>query len=233
MLDDMAGLIDALEEELAARKKQYEWYRDRLMIFGDDVERKPLGSFAEITRGGSLQKRDFTEAGIPCIHYGQIYTRFGVWTDKPLTYTSSEKVPGQKFANVGDIVMAVTSETVEDVCKCVAWIGDVPAVVSGHTAVIHHNQNPKYLSYYFHTSQFAIQKWHLAHGVKVIEVTPERLKDVIIPIPKLNDQNKIVRELDDMTALIDTIYEEIALRKQQYEYYRDKLLAFKGKPEVA
>lgn len=227
MLDDMAGLIDALEEELAARKKQYEWYRDRLMIFGDDVERKPLGSFAEITRGGSLQKRDFTEAGIPCIHYGQIYTRFGVWTDKPLTYTSSEKVPGQKFASVGDIVMAVTSETVEDVCKCVAWIGDAPAAVSGHTAIIHHNQNPKFLSYYFHTSQFATQKRHLAHGVKVIEVTPERLKNVIIPFPAMSEQNKIVRKLDDMTALIDGIEEEIALRKQQYELYRDKLLIFK------
>ena len=39
--------------------------------------------------------------------------------------------------------------------------------------------------------------------------------------------------LDDMTGLIDALEEELALRKQQYEYYRDKLLAFKRKPEVA
>lgn len=48
--------------------------------------------------------------------------------------------------------MAVTSENIEDVCKCVAWTGKNKIAVSGHTAILHHNQNAKYLSYYFHTS---------------------------------------------------------------------------------
>ena len=45
------------------------------------VEYKPLGEIANIFRGGNFQKRDFCEKGIPCIHYGQIYTKFGLFID--------------------------------------------------------------------------------------------------------------------------------------------------------
>ena len=229
--NEVETLTAELEAELAARRKQYEQYRDKLLTFGDDVERKSLGSVAEIFRGGSLQKRDFVSSGIPCIHYGQIYTSFGVWTDKPLSYMASEKATNQKFAKSGDIIMAVTSETVEDVCKCVAWMGDSPIAISGHTAIIQHNQNPKYLSYYFHTSQFATLKRPLAHGVKVIEVTPEKLKSIVIPLPPLAEQKRIVEILDKFDALCNDetagLTAEIAARKKQYEYCRDKLLTFK------
>ena len=54
--------------------------------------------------------------------------------------------------------MAVTSENMEDVCKCVAWLGNEPVAVSGHSAIIKHNQNPKYLTYYFHSTMFFAQK---------------------------------------------------------------------------
>ena len=64
--------------------------------------------------------------------------------------------------------MAVTSENVEDVCKCVAWLGDKDVSVSGHTAIIHHNQDAKFLAYYFNSTMFYEQKRKIAHGTKVI-----------------------------------------------------------------
>ena len=54
----------------------------------DGVEYKPLSEIATITRGGNLQKKDFTESGVPCIHYGQIYTKYGLFTDKTFTFVS-------------------------------------------------------------------------------------------------------------------------------------------------
>lgn len=74
--------------------------------------------------------------------------------DKALTYIDESCAKKQKFAKTNDIVMAVTSENIEDVCKCIVWLGDERAAVSGHTAIIHHNQNAKYLAYYFHTQMF-------------------------------------------------------------------------------
>ena len=162
-----------------------------------------------------------------------MYTHFGVSATKSLTRVSDDIFAKSKIAEPGDIVMAVTSENVEDVCKCVAWLGNEAVAVSGHTAIIHHDQNPKYLSYYFHSSMFAAQKQKLAHGTKVIEVTPSKLGDIIIPLPSMEKQNQIVAILDRFDTLCNDISEglpaEIEARQKQYEYYRDKLLTFKEK----
>jgi len=190
----------------------------------------PLGEIATISRGGNFQKKDFLTEGVSCIHYGQIYTRYDLFADKTFSFISEECAKKQKTAHPNDIIMAVTSENIEDVCKCVAWLGDKKIAVSGHTAIIHHNQNAKYLAYYFHTKMFAEQKRKLAHGTKVIEVMPDTLKTIIIPIPPLSVQQRIVSILDRFDALCHDISSglpaEIETRKKQYEYYRDKLLMF-------
>ena len=127
--------------------------------------------------------------------------------------------------------MAVTSENIEDVCKCVAWFGEEDAAVSGHSAIIRHNQNAKYLVYYFHSSMFFLQKRKLAHGTKVIEITPSDLLNVTIPVQPLEVQNQIVQILDRFDALCNDLTQglpaEIEARRKQYEYYRDQLLTFK------
>ena len=69
---------------------------------------------------------------------------YGITATETLTFISQEVFDKSKKAQPNDIVMAVTSENVEDVCKCVAWLGDEEIAVSGHTAIIHHDQNPKY-----------------------------------------------------------------------------------------
>ncbi|MCR4709714.1 MAG: restriction endonuclease subunit S, partial [Clostridiales bacterium] len=149
------------------------------------------------------------------------------------TYVSDEVFKISKIAHPNDIIMAVTSENVEDVCKCTAWVGDEDIAVSGHTAIIRHNQNPKYLSYFFHSEAFFKQKVKLAHGTKVIEVTPDRINDIVINLPTLKEQERVVSILDQFDSLCDDISEglpaEIEARQKQYEYYRDKLLTFKEK----
>lgn len=192
------------------------------------VEYKKLGEIATISRGGNLQKKDFTEDGVPCIHYGQIYTRYGLFADATFSFISEESAKKQKYAEPTDIVMAVTSENIEDVCKCVAWLGNEPVAVSGHTAIIHHNQNPKYMCYYFHSSDFQAQKNRFAHGTKVMEVTPSKLADIVLPVPPLPVQREIVRILDNFTELTAELTAkltaELTARKKQYKYYRDQLL---------
>lgn len=241
ILDCFTALEAELEAELEARKKQYAYWRERLLSFGQSalapidptvsVTWMTLGEIATITRGGNLQKKDLCEEGIPAIHYGQIYTRYGTFTNRTLSYVSPEVAKRQRMAQPGDIVMAVTSENVEDVCKCVAWLGDEPAAISGHAAIIHHEQNRKFLAYYFQTNHFFDQKRRLAHGTKVIEVSPEALKRVRIPVPSLEEQKRIVGILDKFEALCGDLSRglpgELALRRKQFAYYRERLLTFK------
>ncbi|WP_349820325.1 restriction endonuclease subunit S [Catenibacterium sp. RTP21428st1_D7_RTP21428_210409] len=190
-----------------------------------------LGEIATIIRGGNFQKKDFVENGRLYIHYGQMYTHFGIYADKTLTYLNDEVFAKSKIAKPGDIIMAVTSENVEDVCSCTAWLGNEEIAVSGHTAIISHNQNAKYLSYYFHSAMFYKQKKKLAHGTKVIEVTPSKLADTEIMLPTLEEQERIVSILDRFDSLCNDLTSglpaEIEARQKQYEYYRDKLLSFK------
>ena len=160
-----------------------------------------------------------------------MYTHYGAFADKTLTFVSEDTFAASKKAGQSDIVMAVTSENVDDVCKCTAWVGEEQIAVSGHTAIISHNQNAKYLSYFFQSVWFYSQKVKLAHGTKVIEVTPDRLRDIQINLPTLEEQGRIVGILDCFNALCNDIAEgipaEIEARQKQYEYYRDKLLTFK------
>ena len=186
----------------------------------DGVEYKRLGEIATVSRGGNFQKKDYVEMGIPCIHYGQIYTQYGLFVDKTISFISEEKAARQKFAVKNDIIMAVTSENIDDVCKCVAWLGEEDVAVSGHTAIIHHTINPKYLVYYLQSTMFFKQKTKLAHGTKVIEVTPDKLLDIILPVPPAEIQSEIVHVLDAFTDfttdLTTNLAAEFVARKKQY-----------------
>ena len=76
---------------------------------------------------------------------------YGLFIDQTISYISEEVAQKQRFAEPNDIIMAITSENIDDVCKCLAWLGKEKVAVSGHTAIIHHSLHPKYLVYYLHT----------------------------------------------------------------------------------
>lgn len=186
----------------------------------DGVEYVPLSSIGTIKRGNGLQKKDFVKAGIGCIHYGQIYTKFGLFTNKTLTYVDKELADHLLHIEKGDLVIACTSENVEDVCKAVAWLGDDSIVTGGHSCVLHHNQNPKYIAYFFQTESFQRQKRKYAYGTKVIDIKPDSIGKIEIPLPPLPVQEEIVRILDAFTELQAELQAELQKRLQQYEYYK-------------
>ena len=232
ILDNFTLLSAELSAELKARQKQYEYYKDELYSFKNkNVEYVKLKDIAEVIRGGNFQKKDFIEKGKPCIHYGQIYTRYGSSACNTFTFVNKEIFDKSRQAQTNDIIMAVTSENVEDVCKCVVWCGNENVAVSGHTAIIHHNINAKYLGYYFSTSHFYKDKTKLVHGTKVMEVTPSSLNEIRIPLPDLEEQEQIANLIESFDKLCNDISAglpaEIEARRKQYEYYREKLLTFK------
>ena len=186
-----------------------------------------LGEIAEISRGGSFQKKDFCDSGVPCIHYGQIYTRYNFFTDNALTFINEEVAERQKFAVKNDIIMAVTSENIDDVCKCVAWLGEEKIAVSGHSVIIHHNQNSKYLSYYFHSGMFYNQKKKLAHGTKVIEMTPDKIQSIKVLLPPIEEQNEIADILSTQDKLIELKQKLIDQKKLQKKWLMQNLLTGK------
>lgn len=221
-----------LQTELDARKKQYAYYRDCLLNFEgvDGVEWKKLGEIGTFIRGNGLQKKDFTEKGTGCIHYGQIYTCYNIFTYTTKSFVDNRLADKLTRVDRGDIIIACTSENIEDVCKAVAWLGDDTIVTGGHACVFKHQENPKFISYYFQSEFFFQQKKKYARGTKVIDIKVSDLEKIEIPIPPLPEQRRIVAILDHFETLVNDLSvglpAELEARRKQYEYYRDKLLTF-------
>lgn len=228
----------ALTAELNMRKKQYNYYRDKLLSFEEgEVEYLPMGDerVGEFIRGGTFQKKDFTDFGVGCIHYGQIYTYYGTYTNTTKTFISESLARKCRKAESGNLIIATTSENDDDVCKAVAWLGYDDIAVSGDACIYKHKLNPKYVSYFFQTECFQRQKKQYITGAKVRRVNASNLAQILIPVPSPEEQARIVAILDKFELLTNSITEglprEIELRQKQYEYYRDLLLNF-PKPET-
>ncbi|MFY8000664.1 MAG: hypothetical protein ACOVSW_18875 [Candidatus Kapaibacteriota bacterium] len=94
------------------------------LLEGVEVEWKTLGEIGVFVRGNGLQKSDFTETGVGCIHYGQIYTFYGDYATKTKSFVSPALATKLRKAQKGDLIFATTSENIEDVCTTLVWLGD-------------------------------------------------------------------------------------------------------------
>ena len=227
ILDTFTSSIENLKQQIAERRKQYEHYRDQLLdLEGKDNNIVPLGDVCEMIKGNGVQKADFVDEGVGCIHYGQIYTHYGSFTYTTNKFVSKETFEKARKASKGDIVMTDTSENVEDICKSVAYLGEEDIAVSNHALILKHKQNPKFLSYSTLTKSFFNQKRKVVVGVKVSGIKPEHLAQIMIYLPSLEEQSRIVSILDTFEASIANLEAQLSQREKQYEYYRNKLLTF-------
>ena len=202
------------------------------LLNGASIEWMPLGEVGEFVRGNGLQKKDFAETGFPAIHYGQIYTRYGLEAHKTYSFVSPELGQKLKKARKNDLLLATTSENDEDVVKPLAWLGGEVGI-SGHMMLFRHEQNAKYLAHFILTDAFQKQKRKYITGAKVRSVSSGDLARIIVPIPCPQDPDKslaiqaeIVRILDRFTELTAELTAELEARKQQYNHYRDQILSF-------
>ena len=160
------------------------------MFGGGNWELKSLGEVGSFKRGGGFQKSDYVEHGIPCIHYGQIHTKFGPFISSHITEISSDLESKTKFASKGDLIIAITSEDTEGSCKSTAWLGDYPVAVGGHAAIFNHSMNPLYMSFFFKSKVFNYAKMEYIHGTKVYEIKPDDIAKISVPCPPMNLQEQ-------------------------------------------
>lgn len=228
ILDTFTESIENLKKQITERKKQYEHYRDQLLdIEGKPgVEMKAMGEIGSFIRGSGIQKSDFVEKGFPCIHYGQVHTKYGLSATSTISFINESLFKKCKKAVKGDIVIATTSEDAEGVAKPVAWLGNEEVAISGDAYIFHHNQNGKFIAHQFVSHRFMLFKVKYATGTKVVRISGDSMAKFIVPLPSLAEQQRIVSILDTFEASIANLEQQLTLRQKQYEYYRNMLLTF-------
>ena len=235
-LDTFTSLIASLESELDLRRKQFEHYRNYL--YGnslEDIKESAKKGFATITtlsaigtfqRGRRFVRTDIRDIGIPCIHYGDMYTYYGTKAYCTPTYLEENFPKKLRYAETNDVVIVGAGENDIDIGIGVAWLGKKKAAVHDACYIYSHKENPIYISHYLRTDIYHQQiKKSVASG-KICSIPADGIGKAIIPLPPLATQQSIVEKLDAFEQLVAKLEEEIALRKKQYEYYREKLLTF-------
>lgn len=178
----------------------------------ENWEYKTFGEIGTFLRGKNIQKADFVSGGLPCIHYGQIHTKFDISIDYHLSEIPQEVYDKAIIASPGDVIIAITSEDIDGSCKSVVWLGNYDIAVSAHAAILKHNMNGKFIAYYLRSNTFFTQKLKYARGFKVMEIKTKDLAKLVLPIPPKPTQLSIVSELDKINELI-------RIKKEQLKDY--------------
>lgn len=190
-----------------------------------------LGDIATLVRGNGLSKKQLIGSDVGAIHYGQIYTKYSRFTTTTISRVDRDIADKLVVVNPGDVIVACTSENMEDVCTPLAWLGEEPIVTGGHTVTIRHRLDPKYLVYWLGSQAFQRQKRAIAGGVKVIDVAARKLATVMVPVPPLEVQSEIVKVLDRFTQLKAELEAELEARKAQFSWYDHMIFPEEGECE--
>ena len=225
-----------LEAELEARAKQFEYYRNKLLTFGEEVEWKTLGEVLVSIRTG-LNPRQFfklnTEDAVnDYITIRELYKGFIVPTERTDKINNEALRLCQQRSNleIGDILFSATGTIGE-----MAVVKSPPTNWNIKEGVYALKPNsllvlPSYIRYILSTDELKKQIRDKTEGSMVQSISMKGLRQITIPVPSLSEQARIVAILDKFDKLVNSLCEglprEIELRHKQYEYYRDQLLSF-------
>ena len=213
ILDTFTALTAELTAELTARKKQYEYYRDRLLHFDEDeVQWKKLGHVVTIERGTRLVRNQLND--------NEQYPVFQNALTPLGYYREYNREPNNTFMICAGAAGQIGFSDIH------FWAAD-----DCYTFKCCDNLNNKFLFHVLKNNQHNID--NKVRKASIPRISREAVGGIKIPIPPLEIQNRIVSILDRFDSLCNDLSSglpaEIEARRKQYEYYRDRLLTFKEK----
>lgn len=211
-LDAAFAQIDELksnaEKQLADARALFQSALTQAMQPKPDWQEKTLGEIAtDMYRGSGIRRDQITKEGIPCVRYGEIYTTYNISFEDCVSHTLESSIASPKYFEHGDLLFAITGESVEDIGKTIAYMGNEKCLLGGDIICMKHNQNPKFLSYALSTTDAIKQKGFGKTKLKVVHTNAPSLKAIRIPLPPLSEQQSIVVQLDSISTNISLLEE--------------------------
>jgi len=210
LLDAEFALIDTIkanaDKQLRAAKDLFQAALKEMLTPKDGWKMKTLEELStDMYRGSGITREQIKEEGVSCVRYGEIYTTYNYWFENCVSHTDLGLIKSPKYFEHGDILFTITGESVEDIAKSVAYLGNEKCLAGGDLVVMKHKQNAKYLSYALSTPDAIKQKGFGKTKLKVVHSNVPSIKSIVVPIPSLEEQEAIATILDEMQVKIESL----------------------------
>ena len=230
ILDKFTDYVTELTSELTSRKKQYSFYRDKLLSFEDEVyqvEWKTLGDIGKVSMCRRILKNQTSDDGeVP-------FYKIGTFGRVATSYISRELFEDYKlrfsYPKLGDVLISASGT----IGRTVVFNGEDSYFQDSNIVWLDHDESQvlnRYL-YYF----YQMNPWKVSDGGTISRLYNGNIEKTRIPVPSLEIQSRIVQVLDNFDTVCNDLNiglpKEIELRQKQYEYFREKLLTFVAEGE--
>ncbi len=228
-LDSAFAKIDATkanaEKALNEAKALFQASLKEMLEPKEGWEEKTLGELAtDMYRGSGIKRDQVTKEGTPCVRYGEIYTTYNVGFETCVSHTKEEYISSPKYFEHGDLLFAITGESVEDIGKTIAYLGNEKCLCGGDIICMKHKQNPKFLAYALSTPDAIRQKGMGKTKLKVVHTNAPSLKAISIPVPTLAEQQSVVDSLDSLKSKVDRLQANFEKISQECDALKQAIL---------
>ena len=242
-LDKKCSEIDSVIEESKKSIEEYKAWKQSVIfeaVTGENLSCKKknsgiewLGEIPEtwevkrfkciidsLEKGNGITKDEvFSDGDTFCVRYGEIYSKYDTSFENCFSKTFKDKIPVKKYFSNGDLLFVGTGELVEEIGKCVAYLGNEQCLSGGDIIIAKHKQNAKFLSYAMNSHYAQAQKSCGKAKLKVVHISATEIGNVLLALPPLSEQESIAKFLDKKCAQIDSlISEKQSLIKDLAEY---------------
>ena len=212
-------------------------------VIPEDWEVKKLGELGIFLKGSGVKKNESLSGDLPCIRYGEIYTKYNYYIKEIYSYISHEVASTATKMEKNDILFAGSGETKEEIGKCVAFVHDLEAYAGGDIIILRPYKPYKidsiFLGYYLNSAPISKQKASKGQGDAVVHISTKALSMIEVKIPSVDEQRSIARVLSDTDELINALDKLIAKKRDIKKAVMQELLTgktrlprFSGKWEV-
>jgi type I restriction enzyme, S subunit len=224
--------IESLEQLIAKKRHLKQAAMQQLLtgkkrLPGCDGEWTPkrLGDLGHFLKGSGVKKYDAQSGSLPCVRYGEIYTRHNDYIRDFCSWVSRDVAMTATPLRKGDLLFTGSGETREEIGKCVAFVHDCEAYAGGDIVILRTNAgNALFLGYYLNTAVVSSQKASLGQGDAVVHISAAALGNIECVLPDAAEQTAIAEVLSDMDTEIEAIKGKLAKARQIKQGMMQELL---------
>jgi type I restriction enzyme S subunit len=209
----IATLEGLISKKLAIRRGMMQQLlsgQTRLPGFSDPWLKTSLGALGVFLKGRGIRRDQIHLTGVPCIRYGELYTTFNDYTYDACSFVSPEVAATAMPLQSGDLLFTASGETRDEIGKCIAYVGSVPAVAGGDLVVLRGvGFNSVYLALLANTPPVVNQKAHMGQGDAVVHISSRALAGIQIVLPSLDEQKAIAAVILDADRELFTLRQRL------------------------